>query len=61
MFHPLCVCKMKADSKRNLKINPYDIIGRAGGLARAKKLSAKRRKEIAVKAANTRWKKQNAK
>lgn len=35
--------------------------GKAGGLiggkARAKKLSAKRRKSIAVKAAKTRWKK----
>ena len=33
-----------------------DIIGRQGGLARAKKLSPERRKEIAQKAANSRWK-----
>jgi hypothetical protein len=40
--------------------NPAAVaLGRLGGLkggqARAKKLSAKRRKEIARKAANTRW------
>lgn len=39
-----------------MKINPNDIIGRPGGIARAKKLSAARRKEIARKAAETRWK-----
>ena len=32
-----------------------DIIGRPGGLARAKKLSPARRKEIAANAANARW------
>ena len=42
--------------------NPAAVaLGRLGGLkggkARAKKLSAKRRSEIAKKAANTRWKK----
>ena len=31
------------------------VTGRAGGMARAKKLSAKRRKEIARKAAEARW------
>ena len=31
--------------------------GKKGGPARAKKLSAKRRKEIAKKAAETRWRK----
>ena len=40
-------------------------LGRLGGLkggkARAKKLSAKKRKEIAKKAANTRWKKSSLK
>ena len=40
----------------NKKID-LDVIGRPGGLARAKKLSPERRKEIAVKAAKTRWKK----
>ena len=40
--------------------NPYAVaLGRLGGLkggkARAEKLSAKRRKAIAVKAAKTRW------
>ena len=42
--------------------NPFAVaLGRAGGLkggkARAKNLSAKRRKEIAQKAAKARWKK----
>ena len=32
-----------------------EIIGRPGGIARAKKLSKTRRAEIAKKAANTRW------
>lgn len=40
-------CVMKID---------MDVIGRPGGIARAAKLSAARRKEIAVKAAETRWK-----
>lgn len=38
------------------KLNENDIIGRPGGIARAKKLSAAKRREIAVKAAETRWK-----
>ena len=33
-----------------------DVIGRPGGIARAKKLSAARRSEIAKKAASERWK-----
>ena len=32
-----------------------NVIGRAGGIARANKLSAARRKEIASKAAIARW------
>ena len=35
-------------------------LGRKGGQARAKKLSKKRRTEIAKKAAAKRWKKENA-
>jgi len=35
-------------------------IGKLGGLARARKMSAKRRKEIAKKAAQKRWQKRNA-
>ena len=31
-------------------------LGRKGGAARAKKLTPEQRKEIAIKAANTRWK-----
>jgi len=46
---------MRSIPKRNLKINKHDYIGRAGGIARAKKLSPERRKEIAVKAAQKRW------
>lgn len=40
-------------------LNPelnMDVIGRPGGIARAKKLSAARRKEIAQQAAQARWK-----
>jgi len=36
--------------------NSKDIVGRPGGLARAKRLSAQRRKEIAQRAAQARWK-----
>ena len=35
--------------------DPDDVIGRPGGIARAKKLSASRRSEIARKAADARW------
>lgn len=38
-------------------VNKDDVKGRVGGFARAKKLSAARRKEIAVQAAQARWKK----
>jgi hypothetical protein len=44
-----------------IKHNPNDIIGRPGGIARAKKLSPARRKEIAKRAAETRWKNKKAK
>lgn len=37
-------------------LNPDDIKGRMGGLARAKKLTPERRKAIATEAANKRWK-----
>jgi hypothetical protein len=44
--------------------NPMSELGRAGGLkggkARAKKLSAERRLEIAQKAAETRWRKNDS-
>ena len=36
-------------------------LGHKGGLARAKRLSARKRREIAKKAAATRWKKKKAK
>jgi hypothetical protein len=36
-------------------------LGRQGGIARAKKLTAKRRKEIASKAAAARWAKDTTK
>lgn len=47
-------------SSEEAKKNPHAVaLGRLGGLkggkARAKKLSKKRRSEIAKKAANTRW------
>lgn len=38
-----------------------DVIGRPGGIARAKKLSPARRSEIARKAAETRWKSKSKK
>lgn len=42
---------------RNPKLELTDVKGRVGGFARAKKLSAARRSEIAKFAANKRWKK----
>lgn len=52
----------KEPSKEKPEKNPAAVaLGRLGGLkggkARAKKLSAEKRKEIAQKAANARWKK----
>jgi hypothetical protein len=52
----------KEPSEEKPEKNPAAVaLGRLGGLkggkARAEKLSAKRRKEIAEKAANARWKK----
>lgn len=39
-----------------MKTNPTaSEMGKAGGKARAEKLSSKRKKEIATKAAKTRW------
>lgn len=51
-----------SSSKPTKEKNPAAVaLGRLGGLkggpARAKKLSAKKRKEIAVRAAKSRWKK----
>ena len=43
--------------KRDVIDARTDIIGRPGGIARAKKLSAARRAEIARNAAMARWKK----
>ena len=50
-----CRNKMIAIRKQPY-VNSNDVIGRPGGIARAQKLSAERRKEIARKAAETRWK-----
>ena len=52
------------EEKPNKKKNPAAVeLGRLGGLkggkARARKLSAERRKKIAQKAAQTRWNKKN--
>jgi len=41
--------------KRKLVTIDVVALGKAGGKARARKLSAKRRKEIAAKAAAARW------
>jgi hypothetical protein len=50
------MAKRAKKKKQQLPANLNDIIGRPGGIARAQKLSAARRKEIAVLAANARWK-----
>tara|TARA_B100000315_G_C14563195_1_gene581579 strand:+ start:910 stop:1143 length:234 start_codon:yes stop_codon:yes gene_type:complete len=55
----------KQPSKKVPQKNPAAVaLGRLGGLkggkARAEKLSAKRRKEIAKKAAQSRWSKKNS-
>jgi hypothetical protein len=41
--------------KRKMPEPSNDVIGRPGGFARAKSLSAARRREIAKAAANARW------
>lgn len=46
--------KLKEELKKALKQEAIDR-GRKGGKSRAKKLSAKRRKEIAILAIKTRW------
>ena len=43
--------------KKRVSVNKDDVKGRVGGFARASKLSPARRREIAIQAANTRWKK----
>lgn len=55
---------VKASTEEQPAKNPAAVaLGRLGGLkggpARAKKLSAKKRREIARKAAQTRWDKKN--
>ncbi len=44
-----------ADSLEDLVDNAAKEFGRSGGRARAKKLSAKRKKDIATDAARARW------
>jgi hypothetical protein len=51
------MAKRLKKKKQQLPANLNDIIGRPGGIARAQKLTAARRKEIAELAANARWKK----
>jgi hypothetical protein len=50
------MAKRAKKKKQQLPANLNDIIGRPGGIARAQKLTAARRKEIAELAANARWK-----
>jgi len=45
----------RMDSKLKAARAAAALLGRLGGLERAKRLSASRRKAIAVKAAATRW------
>lgn len=47
---------MVKKSKKKIEPQSNDVIGRPGGIARAKKLTAARRREIAKLAAETRWK-----
>lgn len=52
----------KSEAKEETKKNPHAVAlgrmgGKKGGPARARKLSAEKRKEIAKKAARARWKK----
>jgi hypothetical protein len=49
---------MKKPKKTDALRQAAGVMGRRGGEARAKVLSAKRRKEIAKKAAKTRWSRQ---
>ena len=46
---------VKKKKKRAIPDPPIDVKGRLGGLARARSLSAARRKQIAKDAANARW------
>jgi len=48
------------DAPEDVKSKAAVELGRKGGLARAKTVSAKRRKQIAKQAAATRWKKGSA-
>lgn len=53
---PYCKHELNdADLKRICKNADAQKFGSAGGSQRAKKLSAKRRREIAIKAAAARW------
>ena len=49
------VQKATDENKREGKISAGQAGGRVGGPARAKKLSAEQRKEIALKASHARW------
>ena len=46
-----------AETETDVERNPAAELGRKGGLARAKALSQSKRRAIAKKAAQTRWKK----
>jgi hypothetical protein len=53
---------MRSLSKKKRKKNPGAVqLGRLGGQARAKKLGAAQKSEIAKKAANKRWERQKSK
>lgn len=51
------ITKKTTEEKNPAAVALGRLGGKVGGHARAKKLSAKKRKEIATKAAKTRWKK----
>ena len=52
--HVMRIATRQVAEKPNTK-SPAAMIGSKGGLSRAKKLSGKKRTEIAKKAANARW------
>ena len=53
--------KEQADPSPEMVSRVFSMMGRKGGPARAETLTAKRRKEIAQKAARTRWGKKEEK
>jgi hypothetical protein len=58
--HAVALGKLGGKAKSELPADQISEINRAGGIARAKKLTKAQRKEIAQKAAKARWAKKRA-